>query len=169
MKITRTSIITGKVQTLNLPVTQEQLRAYERGALLQDAFPHLAPPERKFIKTGITPEEWQAQVLGPKSEADKATERPWYLDEDCVTIREEGTDVIVATAACSPGLVDAENAIANALLIAKAVNAHGQLTAAARRALEYLTDHGIDLDDEDEALVAGIRLELEAALNGQSG
>jgi hypothetical protein len=169
MKITRTSIITAKVQTLDLPITDEQLRAYEQGALLQDAFPQLAPPEREFIKTGVTPDEWQAEVLGAKSEADKATERPWYLDEDRVTIREGGTDVIVATVACSPRLVEPEETAANAILIVRAVNAHDRLAGAARRALEYLTGHGIDLDDEDEALVAGIRLELEAALNGQRG
>jgi hypothetical protein len=39
-----------------------------------------------------------------------------------------------------------------------------KLYAAAQRALDYLTDHGIDLDGEDEALVADIRLDLENAL-----
>lgn len=39
-----------------------------------------------------------------------------------------------------------------------------RIEAAAQRALEYLTDHGIDLEGEQEELVADIRLELENAL-----
>jgi hypothetical protein len=66
MRITRTSLISGESHTLELPVTHEQLLAYERGALLQEAFPHLSPAEREFIKTGVTAEEWQTLVLGMK-------------------------------------------------------------------------------------------------------
>ena len=64
MKITRTSLVTGKIHTRDLPITEAQLAAYESGVLLQDAFPHLSPPDREFIKSGITPEEWQTEVLG---------------------------------------------------------------------------------------------------------
>ena len=67
MKITRKSLISGRLLTLDLPVTDEQLVAYEQGALLQDAFPHLSPVDREFIKTGVTAEEWQTQVLGVKT------------------------------------------------------------------------------------------------------
>jgi len=63
MKITRKSILTGKVHTMDLPVSQEQLDAYEKGEYLQYAFPQLLPEEREFIKTGITPAEW-AEKLG---------------------------------------------------------------------------------------------------------
>ena len=34
------------------------MAAFQRGALVQDAFPHLSPDEREFIITGITKEEW---------------------------------------------------------------------------------------------------------------
>jgi hypothetical protein len=64
MHITRKSLISGEVHTLDLPVTEAQLQAYEGGVLLQDAFPDLAAPLREFIKTGVTPEEWEARVLG---------------------------------------------------------------------------------------------------------
>jgi hypothetical protein len=64
MKITRTSMVTGIEHTLDLPVTEQQLRAYDAGALLQDAFPDLPGPEREFIKTGTTPEEYRTHVLG---------------------------------------------------------------------------------------------------------
>ncbi|MBR0693604.1 hypothetical protein [Bradyrhizobium lablabi] len=58
MKITRTSIITGKVSTMDLPITAEQMAKYDSGALVQDAFPHLTADQREFILTGITADEW---------------------------------------------------------------------------------------------------------------
>ena len=61
MKITRTSMLTGKTHTKDLPVTQEQLDAYNAGGLLQGCFAHLSADDREFIKTGITAEEWAAQ------------------------------------------------------------------------------------------------------------
>jgi hypothetical protein len=64
MQITRKSMITGLEHTLDLPVTPEQMAAYENGALLQVAFPDLDAPNREFIKTGVTPEEWKEHVVG---------------------------------------------------------------------------------------------------------
>ena len=59
MKITRTSMLSGKTNSMELDITRDQLHAYhEEGALLQDAFPNLNADEREFIKTGITPQEW---------------------------------------------------------------------------------------------------------------
>lgn len=61
MKITRTSILSGRTSTREIPVTQEQLDAWQRNrgtVLIQDAFPDLSPDDREFILTGITPEEW---------------------------------------------------------------------------------------------------------------
>ena len=44
---------------MDLDVTQEQLDRYAEGReLLQNVFPNLRPDEREFIKSGITPEEW---------------------------------------------------------------------------------------------------------------
>lgn len=54
---------------------------------------------------------------------------------------------------------------ANAKLIAAAP----QLLAAAKRALEYLTDHGLDLDGHEEEIVAGIRAELDDAITKAKG
>ena len=64
MRITRTSIVTGVSRSLDLPVTQEQLDAFNRGTLLQNAFPHLSASDREFIKTGITSEEWDTMFAG---------------------------------------------------------------------------------------------------------
>jgi hypothetical protein len=40
-------------------VELEQLRAWEQGTLIQNAMPNISPADREFIKTGITPEEWE--------------------------------------------------------------------------------------------------------------
>lgn len=60
MKITRESPLTHEVTTLDLPVTEEQMRRYfRREDLIQNIFPHLTPAEREFIKTGYTAEDWK--------------------------------------------------------------------------------------------------------------
>ena len=59
MKITRTNPFNGKVNTLDLNVTDAQIEYYAAGALLQDAFPHLSVDDREFIKTGHTAESWE--------------------------------------------------------------------------------------------------------------
>ena len=62
MQITRTSKLTGAVHTQDIPITEEQLAAYENGALIQQAFPHLDPDQREFLKSGITPQEWDQHL-----------------------------------------------------------------------------------------------------------
>ena len=64
MRITRTSMISGETNTLELPVTEEQLEKYYGGELLQNAFPDLSPGQREFIKTGITEQEWDSMFGG---------------------------------------------------------------------------------------------------------
>lgn len=58
MKITRTSMFTGKESSMELDITPEQEDAYKAGALIQNAFPNLTADERESYKTGVTPEEW---------------------------------------------------------------------------------------------------------------
>ncbi len=58
MKITRVSPFSNKKTTLELDVTARQIASWEKGELIQDAMPNLTPDEREFIKTGITPDEW---------------------------------------------------------------------------------------------------------------
>jgi len=59
MLVERTSVISGQVNTMSLPITVDQLENYYlKGMLLQDAFPNLLPSQREFIKTGITSKEW---------------------------------------------------------------------------------------------------------------
>ena len=70
MLITRKSWISGETHTLDLPVTEEQLDAYyDKGVLIQNAFPNLNADEREFIKSGITAEEWDEQFgMEPQEE-----------------------------------------------------------------------------------------------------
>jgi hypothetical protein len=59
MKITRTSMLTDKVHTMDIPVTMKELcRYYEKREHLQSVWPHLPAHQREFIKTGITDDEW---------------------------------------------------------------------------------------------------------------
>lgn len=62
MTIARKSPFTGKVSQMNLPISEEEFNrratAWQNGTLIQDAFPMLDASQREFIKTGITPQEW---------------------------------------------------------------------------------------------------------------
>lgn len=58
MKITRFDPVSGKTNTQELPITEEQYAAWESGKLIQNAMPHLTPSQREFIMTGITEESW---------------------------------------------------------------------------------------------------------------
>jgi len=71
MIITRKSMLTGIERSFDLNVTQEQLDAFYNGdVLLQNAFPHLSPSEREFIKTGIVDEEWDKFIPDDEGELD---------------------------------------------------------------------------------------------------
>ena len=59
MLIRRISGFTGKTHTMDIPVTVDQLKAWEDGELIQNIMPNLTPDQREFIMTGVTPEEWE--------------------------------------------------------------------------------------------------------------
>ena len=60
--LARVSPITGNLNEVEIPMTIEAyalgMRAWKKGALIQDAFPTLPAPIREFIMSGITPQEW---------------------------------------------------------------------------------------------------------------
>jgi len=62
--ITRRSPFTGKVHQMEIPLSVLEFSKreilWQTGMLIQDAFPMLSAGEREFIKTGITPQEWDA-------------------------------------------------------------------------------------------------------------
>lgn len=59
MLIEKRSGLTGKVHVLDVPVTVEQLEAWQGGELIQNAMPALSAEFREFLMTGITPFEWE--------------------------------------------------------------------------------------------------------------
>jgi hypothetical protein len=63
MLVVKVSPISGNLNTMNLPLTPEQVEAWREGALIQDIMPHLSAPQREFLVSGITPEEAQ-RVFG---------------------------------------------------------------------------------------------------------
>lgn len=61
MLLTRKSALPPfKTHTLELPITEEELKRWEGGEYVQKVWPHLSPDQREFIISGITPEEWAA-------------------------------------------------------------------------------------------------------------
>ncbi len=51
-------MFSGVKRTKELDITQEQMDAYNAGALIQNAMPQLSADDREFILTGATKEEW---------------------------------------------------------------------------------------------------------------
>ncbi len=64
IQVVRKSPFSGKLHTMEIPLTQEAyefaLARWNAGTLIQNAFPSLNADQREFIKTGITPAEWDA-------------------------------------------------------------------------------------------------------------
>lgn len=62
MNITRKSMVSGKTNTIEIPMTEKEweiaVDKWHKGAMIQEAFPTLTAEQREFIKTGITGEEW---------------------------------------------------------------------------------------------------------------
>lgn len=64
MLLTKISPFSGRANTLEIPLTEEEFKwcatLWRQGTYIQDAFPMLSADLREFIKTGITPDEWKA-------------------------------------------------------------------------------------------------------------
>ena len=60
--ITRRSPFTGKINHMEIPLShaefEKRFTLWQSGMLIQDACPMLDAGQREFIKTGITPQEW---------------------------------------------------------------------------------------------------------------
>tara|TARA_R110002110_G_scaffold335294_1_gene546023 strand:+ start:344 stop:544 length:201 start_codon:yes stop_codon:yes gene_type:complete len=59
MIITKTSPLTGYINTMDVSVTEVQIMQWQRGMLIQDAMPDLSVDEREFIMTGLTASDWE--------------------------------------------------------------------------------------------------------------
>ena len=60
IQVTRQSVLTRQINTMELPILQEHLEIYDTvgDILVQDAFPNLDKEQREFLISGITPDEW---------------------------------------------------------------------------------------------------------------
>ena len=63
MTITKSSAMTGSVNTMDIRVDNIQLWMWGTGTPLPEAAPQLNAAERRFLETGITPEEDAALAL----------------------------------------------------------------------------------------------------------
>ena len=66
IKVTRQSVLTRQMNTMELPISQEHLDIYDTvgDILVQDAFPNLDKGQREFLISGITPDEWNETFGG---------------------------------------------------------------------------------------------------------
>lgn len=72
MQITKRSPLTGKDNTMDLPISENQMKLWKSGfGLIQDIMPELTPEQREFLISGSTPEDWA--VLFPPEDPAKAT------------------------------------------------------------------------------------------------
>lgn len=62
MEISKRSIISGKVTTRDLDVSQEQFNRWNNGESIQSVFTNLNASDREFLMTGITDEEWPSET-----------------------------------------------------------------------------------------------------------
>ena len=64
IQVTRQSILTRKMNTMELPILQEHLDMYDTigGLLVQNVFPNLSAEQREFLINGVTPDEWNKHI-----------------------------------------------------------------------------------------------------------
>jgi hypothetical protein len=71
MIIERTSPISGKRNTMDLPITAAQMDSWlSSPTLIQDAFPNLNADQREFILTGILASEWDTMFNDDEPDLD---------------------------------------------------------------------------------------------------
>jgi hypothetical protein len=58
MRIAKQSMLTGNITTREIPVTNWQIIRWRDGENIGNVMPDVSLEDREFIKTGITPEEW---------------------------------------------------------------------------------------------------------------
>jgi hypothetical protein len=71
MKVTQKSPLTGKLNTMDLAVTEAQLAelASPGRRMIQDILPQLNDSEREFLMTGYTQEDWD-KMFPPEEKED---------------------------------------------------------------------------------------------------
>lgn len=78
MLITRTSPVSGTVNTIEVDVTREEYAKYVAGTSIQKAMPHVSAADREFILNGILPEEWDIVCPPEENEEDFEDEEGYH-------------------------------------------------------------------------------------------
>lgn len=75
MIITRVSPIDKMEYNMDINVTIDQMNEFlsDTRRTIQDIFPNITPGEREFIKTGITPKQWE-DLFGNDDDDDDLSE-----------------------------------------------------------------------------------------------
>jgi hypothetical protein len=68
MKVAKTCPLCSNTATVE--VRLDEFEAYQRGALVQDAFPTLTASEREVVKTGIHADCWDSLLFWSGSDED---------------------------------------------------------------------------------------------------
>lgn len=68
MIVSRKDPMTGRIRSVSMNITPEQMAAYESGTVIQLAAPNLTADEREFILTGLLPEEFDALMADDDQE-----------------------------------------------------------------------------------------------------
>lgn len=70
MKIVRESIFSGQRRAREIPASPSAIIAWQHGKPIQEVMPWLSAPDREFILTGITEDEWDDSLgqLGVEEE-----------------------------------------------------------------------------------------------------
>lgn len=64
IRVAKVSRLSGKTQSMDLPVTLRELDRHFAGEHAQDVWPSLSAEQREFLISGITPAEWNATFNG---------------------------------------------------------------------------------------------------------
>lgn len=81
MIVEKISLFSGKVNRMELDITEQQLQQWHNGQLVQRAFPHLTATEREFLLTGMSEEE-QEEVFKSEYHDEKDFDADYYLRQD---------------------------------------------------------------------------------------
>ncbi len=78
MIITKKDPLSGKVNSIEIPITQKELNRcnarHENDEYIQDIVPHLTASEREFLMTGITDVTWDVCFPSLSAHLGKTTE-----------------------------------------------------------------------------------------------
>lgn len=73
MQVSRKHLLSGEVNTLDLDITEEQLKRLEMAhngitnERVQNIVPHLSPDEREFLINGLLPGQFD-EIVGPEED-----------------------------------------------------------------------------------------------------